>query len=136
MAFNFVTVHAEVSAPRFGGIDATTVEAEYEGQDATITGSGLMQAKTVRAGARVNPVVVRQVYGRHANGEVNFLIGDINNSQTTFEVSSNDGFYNGCHIILDEEVLKVISGPDENDTTWTVQRGMFGTTPDSHLAGV
>ncbi len=69
------------------------------------------------------------------NGPQTTLSGSLSSGSTSFGVASSSGFPSGTtqfRVQIDSELISVtnVSG-----TTWTVTRGMEGTTPASHSSG-
>ena len=70
-----------------------------------------------------------------SNNATTTLNGNINNSTTTVVVASASGFpSSGSFVILvDTELMLVTAG--QGTTSWTVTRGLEGTTAASHTSG-
>jgi hypothetical protein len=74
-----------------------------------------------------------------ANNASASLVSAMSTSQTTMQVSSNDGFpsvttasTNFFYVIVDQEIFKVT---DNSTVTWIVSRGEQSTTPTTHANG-
>lgn len=61
------------------------------------------------------------------------LSAGINDSATTFDVTSTEGMFSALEILVDSEQMQVATVVDSN--TITVTRGWNGTTPVSHSSG-
>lgn len=73
---------------------------------------------------------------KFANNAQTTLVGDINDSVTSIIVASGSGFpaAEQFRIRIDNELLLVTAG-GSGSTTWTVTRGVEGTTATSHCGG-
>ncbi|MBL8794266.1 MAG: hypothetical protein JNM56_10190 [Planctomycetia bacterium] len=73
---------------------------------------------------------------KFANNAQTTLVGDINNSVTSITVASGSGFpaSEQFRIRIDNELMLVTTG-GSGSTTWTVTRGVEGTTATSHCGG-
>jgi hypothetical protein len=73
---------------------------------------------------------------KFANNAQTTLVGDINDSVTSISVASGSGFpaSEQFRIRIDNELMLVTTG-GSGSTTWTVTRGVEGTTATAHCGG-